>query len=71
VPVVRVNSPLSVREDGFAPITTSHLYITDEGPMAEDLIVYIDVSPEFGSIVLEDDNMKGKEQCCRSIEFIV
>ena len=60
LPTIRVNAPLSVREDSFSPITTSHLYVTDVEASPESVMIYIDTKPQYGNIVLEDDQKRGK-----------
>ena len=59
VPEVRVNSPLSVREDSFSPISTSHLYIVDTEANPEEISITIDQPAMYGNLVLEDDRQKG------------
>ena len=63
LPTIRVNAPLSVREDSFSPITTSHLYITDVEATPESVMIYINNKPQYGNIVLEDDQQRGKLFC--------
>ena len=54
-----MNSPLSVREDSFSPISTSHLYIVDTEASPEELSITIEQPAMYGNLVLEDDRQKG------------
>ena len=60
LPTVRINAQLSVEENSFSPITTSHLYITDKEVSPDLVVIYIDTKPLYGNIVLEDDQLKGE-----------
>lgn len=69
-PTVRVNAPLAVEEDGFSPITTSHLYITDLEASADLLMIRIDTKPQYGRLVMEDDQLTGETKDVLAFSFV-